>query len=292
MSNKKSRRKPRHQSITEFTPKKLPHNRKEVFFDVFSLHWKSFFLFGFLFLLLTLPMNIVSVVKTLLISNAYADAANLVDVDKQQLASTIMSLNLTSAVLQIPCILFLAVGVAGFVKVVRQYSWLENVYFKKDFFSGIKDNIGQMALLGLITAVIYVLCIYAINFAQVVNNIAFYILALVPVGFVIFVGIPTFAYAIVCISIYQNRFGQILLTAFACFIKKPLQTLGFIFCLLAIFAVQLIPNFFVMIISKLLLSFFIPFIFLAWYLFALQKLDQVVNEKIYPSLVGRGTYNE
>lgn len=251
-----------------------------------------YFLFGFLFLLLCLPMHIVSVLNRLLINNAYAEAANLAEVDKQQLASTIMSLNITSAVLQIPCILFLTVGIAGFVKVIRQYSWLENVYFKKDFFSGIKDNFGQMSLLGLLVAVVYVLCVYALNYAQVVNKPALSILALVPVGLSIFIGIPICAYSVVCISIYKNTFGQILLTAFVCFIKKPLQTLGFLICCLAIFAVQLIPNFLVIIISKVLLSFFIPFIFLAWYLFALQKLDEVVNKKFYPSIVGKGTFSD
>ncbi len=137
MSKKQSRRQRRNQSSIDFTPKDLPHNRKQVFFDVLSIHWKTFLLFGLLFLLLCLPMQGVSILRTLLINNAYGDATNLADVQKQQLASTIMSLDTTSAILQIPCILFLTVGIAGFVKVIRQYSWLENVYFKKVFFSGI-----------------------------------------------------------------------------------------------------------------------------------------------------------
>lgn len=292
MSNKQSRWQSRNQSSIDFTPKKLPHNRKQVFWDVFSIHWKTFILFGLLFLLLCLPMQGVSILKKLLINDAYGDATNLADVQKQQLVSNIMSLDITSAILQIPCILFLTVGIAGFVKVIRQYSWLENVYFKIDFFSGIKDNIGQMSLLGLIVGVVYVLCVYAWNFAQIVNNTWLSILALVPVGFTIFVGIPTCAYAVVCISIYKNKFGQIMLTALVCFIKKPLQTLAVLLCCLAIFAVQLIPSFVVMLISKVLLCFFIPFIFLAWYLFALQQLDKVVNEKSHPSIVGKGTFSD
>jgi hypothetical protein len=292
MAKKQSRWQRRNQSSVEFTPKRLPHNRREVFFDVISLHWKTFLLFGFLFLLLCLPIQGVSILRTLLINNAYGDATNLSEIEKQQLASTIMSLDLTAAILQVPCILFLVVGIAGFVKVIRQFSWLENVYFKNDFFSGIKDNIGQMSLLGLIVAGVYVLCVYAFNYAQVVNNTWLSVLALVPLGFAIFVGIPTCAYAVVCISIYKNKFGQIMLTAFVCFIKKPLKTLGVLLCLLAIFAVQLIPNFLVMIISKVLLCFFIPFIFLVWYLFALQQLDKVVNEKSFPSIVGKGTFSE
>lgn len=291
MSNKQSRWLRRNQSSTDFTPKDLPHNRRQVFFDVFCLHWKTFLLFGFLFLLLCLPIQGVSILRTLLINKAYGDAINQTEIEKQQLASTIMSLDITSSILQIPCILFLAVGIAGFVKVIRQYSWLENVNFKNDFFSGIKDNIGQISLLGLIVAVVYVLCVYALNFSQVVNNAWLSILALVPLGFTIFVGIPTCAYAVVCISIYKNKFGQIMLTAFACFINKPLKTLVFLLCCFAIFAVQLIPNFIVMIISKVLLCFFIPFIFLAWYLFALNQLDKVINEKSYPSIVGKGTFS-
>lgn len=274
------------------TPKNLPNNRRQVFFDVLSIHWKTFFLFGLLFLLLCLPMNVVSVLKTLFLNNLYAEAGNLGDEEKRQLVSTIMSLNITAAVLQISCILFLAAGIAGFVKVIRQYSWLENVYFKTDFFSGIKENGGQMLLLGLLVSVVYVLCVYAFNFAQVVNNPLLSVLALVPIGFSIFLGIPITAYAVVCISIYKNTFKQILLTALACFINKPLRTLGFLVGCLAAFAVQLIPNFLVLIISKILLTFIIPIIFLAWYLFALDRLDQVVNKENYPSLVGKGTFPE
>ena len=178
------------------------------------------------------------------------------------------------------------------MKVIRQYSWLENVYFKTDFFSGIKENGGQILLLGLLVSVVYVLCVYAFNFAQVVNNPLLSALALVPIGFSIFLGIPITAYAVVCISIYKNTFKQILLTALACFINKPLRTLGFLVGCLAAFAVQLIPNFLVLIISKILLSFSIPIIFLAWYLFALDRFDQVVNKENYPSLVGKGTFPE
>ena len=106
MTERKKRWQSRKQAAADFTPKNLPHNRRQVFFDVLSIHWKTFFLFGLLFLLLCLPMNVVSVLKTLFLNNLYAEAGNLGDEEKRQLVSTIMSLNITAAVLQIPCILF------------------------------------------------------------------------------------------------------------------------------------------------------------------------------------------
>ncbi len=288
MQSKKVRR--IKQSATDFTYQNLPHNRVEVFFDVVKLHWKSFLLFGLVFLLFCLPTQGLSLLRTLLVNQAYANAGELTDQTKVELASKIMSLDITAAILQLPCTMILAIAISGFSKIIKQYCWLENVYFRTDFFGGIKENYRQTGLLALIIGVVYVLSTYSVNYAQVVNNVGLSILAIVPVGVGLFVGIPVCAYAVVGISIYKNSFKQILITSFACFVKSPIKSLLAVAGCLLPFALQLIPDFLVMIIAKVVLSFIIPFVFLGWYLFALQQLDKTVNAQHYPSIFGKGTF--
>ena len=55
------------------------------------------------------------------------------------------------------------------------------------------------------------------------------------------------------------------------------------------FAVYMIPSFYCHLFGRLLVTLLIPVILLGWTLFAYQRLDESINIRFFPELVGKGT---
>lgn len=270
----------------DFTENMLPHNRKEVFFDVMKLHWKSFVLYGLMMMALSLPLFMLSVTETSVLSGIVGDGGNITEEMKVQ----IFTLKTTIAFFRIPCFLLIALGLSGFIKVIRQYAWEENVHFTTDFFSGVKANAGQMLLLALTDGILYALTTYSFNLSSVSANRFMSLVLLFPVGVFILFIIPMTAYAIAAIPVYKNKFGKLLYLTFALAISSPAKTLLTLVGLLSPLVLQLIPYLPVMLIGKAVFALISPVLLLAWTLFAFTQFDKRINQTQYPELVGRGTY--
>ncbi len=269
----------------DYTEEMLPSTRKTLFFDVMKLHWKSFLGYGLIFLLFCLPSHLVSLLQSVYIARLTAGGQLTAELQME-----VLSFKNTMAFAQLPCILILFVGLAAFVRVIRQYAWGENVFFQHDFPTGLKNNLGQMSMLGILTGLIYALCVYVGNLALVAQDTAAKILYVLPLGTAALLGVPLVAYAIVLISIYQNSFFRILQMAFALTVKKLYKNWLTIVCCLSPLAVGLIPSFAVNVVFRFLYSVFAMVIFLVWYLYALEGIDKHINAHHYPNLVGKGLY--
>ncbi len=269
----------------EYTVDMLPSTRKALFFDVMKLNWRSFIGYGLIFLLFCLPIHVVSLLQSVFIAKSTTGVEMTSELQMQ-----ILGVKNTMAFLQIPGILILSVGMAAFSRVIRQYAWGENVFFGRDFPIGLKNNVGQMLKLGLLTGVIYALSVYIGNLALVTQSTAAKIVYMLPVGTAVLLGIPTVAYAIVLISIYQNSFFRILQMAFALTVKKLYKNWLVILCSLSLLAVELIPSFAASLVFKLFYSVVALVVFFIWYLYALEGIDKYINEHHYPEMVGKGLY--
>ena len=93
---------------------------------------------------------------------------------------------------------------------------------------------------------------------------------------------------LVGISIYAMPFRQLLHMSFLVFAEAPLKTLGALLCCMAPFGILLISNLTVMIAGRILLSLLLPVILLGWFLFAMNRLDEVVNSRLHPQIMGKG----
>ncbi len=269
----------------DYTVEMLPTTRKALFFDVMKLNWKSFIGYGLIFLLFCLPTHLVSLLQSMLVANLTTGAEMT-----RELQMEVLGLKNTMAFIQIPGILIVLIGLSAFARVVRQYAWGENVFFRHDFQTGLRNNIGQMFLLGIVTGILYALSVYVGNMALVAESTAAKIVYMLPVGTAVLLGIPMAAYAVVLISIYQNTFFGILKMALALTVKKLYKNWLVILCCLAPLAVELIPSFAVGVILKFCYAVFAPIIFLIWYVYALEGIDKYINTHHYPEMVGKGLY--
>ncbi len=278
----------------DYTVAMLPHNRREVFFDVLKMNWGRFILYGFMFLLLSLPFHLSSVMQTVQIGNIMSNA----ELDETQKIVESMRVQNEEALIKIPCFVLLSFGIAGFSRVIRQYAWGENVFFGSDFFKGLKSNGFQMLLTGLLSGIVYAFAIYGKNYASSAlagldgegSNFLMSVFMNLPLVLGILVGIPLAAFSTVIISIYSYKYRYVLVTALMLMLKKPFKTLIALICCVGPFAIQLIPNLYVTLIARIILTMLVPYIYLAWQLFVLNKLDFEVNPEHYPELIGRGTY--
>lgn len=276
----------------DFQMANLPQTRKEVFADVLKIHWRSFLGFAFLFVLFTVPFHASGIYEDLIQMNMMQDFANMTSEQQQTAILQVLSVKNTIALLNIVSFVIFSVFLSGMLRIIRQYSWEENVFFGFDMIQGIKQNIGQILPLFVLVGVINSFAVYAYNYSITTTDSTSALLLAMAVCAVIVLGVPTLAYTLVSVSLYDNSLiGHIKLGAVMAFKSPLLKSFGMLALLLLPFSLAIVPNIVCHIIGRLIGSFCLPVVLLAWYLFALDRFDEVVNKTKFPELVGRGTFS-
>ncbi len=266
----------------------LPQTRKEVFLDVLKLNWKSFLLYGLLFLVFSLPLQLVTLSESMAVINLQNAGG---EIPREQIPYMISMTRILAAVVKLPCFSLLAVAISGFARVIRQYAWMENVKFSYEFWQGIKGNAGQMLLLAVLAGVINLVATLFITVSETTTDFISSVIMLAPTAIIILCLVPVFAYMVVSISVYKSGFGghfRVGRTVYAQSMRKTLLALP---CCFMPFVLQVMPAFICQILGAVLSPLLAPIVFLGWYLFALDGLDAYINAEHYPSLVGRGLYD-
>lgn len=274
---------------TDYTRAMLPHTRKEVFFDVVKLHFRELLLCGVIVLVFSLPMHLLTLLEDGYVSTINAQLPeNPTEEQLRAAYDSVRAFGNFKAIVDAVLLLIFSIGFSGLMRVIRQYAWGENVFFTTDFFKGIRQNIKQTLLLALIIGILYAVCVLYYNAAPQDPGAVSYMF-LIPVGLFILLVIPIAAYMTVCIPVYTNSFGQNAFMGLYLFVKSPLKTYGALIACGAVFISYLFSSVYAHLLGRLFCSFAAPFVMLAWYLFAYNRLDRFVNEKEHPELVGRGT---
>lgn len=273
---------------TAFTKSMLPHNRRELFFDVVKLHYIELICLGLALFVFALPLIanvLVTDFYTAQLSGAVPDA----EIPERILAEIVIVGN-TSAFIAIPLMTILFVGVAGLLRVIRQYAWGEVVFLYRDFTIGIKQNVKQTALLGALVGVIIAGCTYLQNVADWNNDTSAYYFSSAAGAIALLFLAPIGCYMLVCISIYGNSFAQNFQQCIALYMKAPIKSILMMVLCWGVFLLLTIPNTVVRfgaLICGILCS---PFLLLGWYLFVYDQLDRYVNMEKHPSIVNKGIY--
>ncbi len=281
-------RKRKLQASQNFETSMLPQTRKAIFFDVIKLHWSSFLSYGFLILLFMLPLYVITLAQQVLVWQQYALLEGLPDAEKLESIQNIYALQNTAACFKIPCLMIAALGLAGLIRVIRQYAWEENVFFSFDFSAGIRSNSKQFLLLGLLAGIINLLVTYSNGLSNFAEDSFSSILLMLPMGFALAVALPVIAFSMVSISLYANKFTIVLMTSLSLSVKTFFKTIVKLLCLLSPLALLLIPNLVVQFVVLLIYALTFPTLLLAWYLYALDPFDKYINAEYYPELVGKG----
>jgi hypothetical protein len=263
---------------TDYTDSMLPKNRKEVFVDVFKLHWKSFLLLGLITLIFSVPFIFIDIYEFFAIIN--------IENEENLLMNSILVDNMSN-LLKLPFILLLSILISGLIRIIRQFSWLENVTLSYDFFLGVKQNVRQVFITILFVGILWYLSMYCLNISQISENFMKYVLVL-PIGLFIFVVLPIAGNMLVSISMYNNSILQNIKVAFVVYASNPFKNITCTLLCTVIFMVGFVPYIYVQIIVKSIGYIIFPFLLLGFYLYTNKRFDEIINKHYYPELVNKG----
>lgn len=274
----------------DFQKAMLPQNRKQVFWDVVKLHWGKLFLLGLLAFAFSLPLHITALTQDFFALKLLSAGTS------EELGQAVLqwiSNSNTTALIEIPCLAVFAIGFAGLIRVVRQFAWEDNMFFRYDFVTGIRQNTAQMILLAVFVGFGRFVSNYILNLSLLITEgVVYSYLGIIPTVVLSILCIPAVAYATVCIAVYGNSFRQNIRIGFMLYARHPWKTLLAAVCGLLIFAFQCIPNFYTIVFGRVISSVLVPFIMLGWVLFTFDALDEHINPQFHPELIGKGTFPE
>ena len=122
----------------------LPHNRKEVFFDLLRHRKMTLFVLSCFTFMFFIPLAVDLLFFNYLESIAIADGKD----------EYLFSLVFYSMLIMVPCMIIGFLGFAGAFYTAKKLVWQEGTMFASDFFQGIKENWGRAIFNGLIFGII------------------------------------------------------------------------------------------------------------------------------------------
>ena len=271
----------------DFCEENLPSTRREVFFDVVKIRFRTFINLGLLLFLFALPLIAASFIKDLILNSIHEDYINSV-ITAEELNGLLKTTSLFYYLFRMIGYVILGVGFSGALRVIRKIVWDEPLFFAKDFSEGIRLNVKHYAIYFSLMGLFGLLGRMAL-FADVEKPI----LKLLPISINLFVFLPAMLYALTETQIYTvNPFREYkagLILYIKTFPKTLLATV--IFCLPMLF--ELIG---LIVLKHVIISVFIififPFVLTGETLYFMSGLDECINKEQYPSIYRKGLYNK
>lgn len=275
------------QSATEFEMNQLPHNRKQVFWDVIKLHWRML-----LVLSLVLLVGLLPLLTCLFIRDQYALvlAARVNDgtMSPENRLATLKIVFLICAGACWVCLYIFALAVCIVVRFVRQLIWYEPIFVKEDIAMGIKNGYKGAAICSTFAGIIIVVHRLMLF---VTDNV---FVQIIPVAiFIPFIALPLLL-AFIQSTIYIGSFSQMLKNAIAMYIKEAPIVLLFGLLLFT-------PLLFTMLEQFLIVKYIVVVVYI--YLFELAFImmfslgsnyifDKYINKEQFPQMYKKGLYVE
>ena len=273
----------------DYTAAMLPHNRKEVFFDVVKLHWKGFLLLGFVVLICQAAHILLGILQDLYLVGI---GNGIPEVNKetylQEARYVVLRFCNVRAIAEGIMLAIFSIVFSGMVRIIRQYAWLENVQIFPDMIHGIKQNAKQMIMLGIIMGIIYAACFSLLSIVLYSDRGTLFMV--IPIGMSMLLALPVAGYVAVSISLYSNSFLSNIKLGFYLYLRAPWKTLLALVCCAGFYLTYLINNPICHVVFPIMGSVLFPFSVLGWTLFSYDQLDRFINKESFPELVGRGTY--
>ena len=269
--------------ITDADAKRtLPHNRKELFFDLLknrkmALFSLSCFVFMF-FIPLAVDLFIFNFLESVAIANEKYDY--------------LFSLIFYSMLIMIPCMVIGFIGLIGGFYVAKKMVWQEGTMIAVDFFQGIKENWKHATLSGLLFGVI--LFNFIVGGSYLIINFR-----AAPVWSGIGIG---------ALGLFFMLFGMVVVlnnTQDVYYTNSFMATIKNSFCLLGLLHWRILVtfilstgvvitlacfNFITLIIGLLLFAIFNSVIIILYTLISHYGFDKFINQEHYPDYVNKGLY--
>ena len=260
----------------------LPHNRKELFFDLLryrkmALFNLSCFVFMF-FIPLAVDLFFFNFLESVAITNEQYDY--------------LFSLIFYSMLIMLPCMIIGFIGLVGGFYVAKKMVWQEGTMIAVDFFQGIKENwkhavmnglVFGVMLFGLVVGGSYLLINFKISPIWSGVGIGALILVFMAFGMVIALNNTQDVY-------YVNTFGVTLKNSF-CLLGLLHWRILVIFILSTGVVVTLACfNLITLAIGLFLFAVLNSLVIILYTLVAHSGFDRFINQEHYPDFVNKGLY--
>ena len=262
----------------------LPKTRTQQFGRILRDNYVIFIKLGLILMMLMLPFIFTLVIKTISITNLIQNTA-LSDAEK---AGKAASISILCASIYIPCIMFFFVGLCGILKIIRRLIWDEPLFFKHDFFIGIKESAGSFLLYGFLIGLITFLNILVFRVSD--GYIKYVSYGLIGISFAIVV--PIILVAAYISSIYSCKISVSFTVSIKLFARRGIFTLLILLILYVTYFLSYIPVsiiVYIAIIFTLVILLF-PIWILLSYINTFKNLDDFINIYHYPDKAYLGLF--
>lgn len=262
----------------------LPHNRKELFFDLLRNRKMALFVLSCYVFMFFIPLAVDLFFFNYLESMAIAS-------DKLEY---LFSLVFYSMLIAIPCIMIGFLGFAGAYHVAKKMVWQEGISTAVDFFQGIKENWKRAMLNGLLFSIFLFALVVGSSYLLIFVRSS-PILCGVGIGALILLFI-VFGIVIslnLCQDVYYSNGAFATLKNSFCFLGlcnwKVLLT--YIFTTGATFTLCCF-NMITMAIGLFLFAIFNSVVIILYTLISHSAFDKYINQEHYPDYVNKGLYKK
>lgn len=260
----------------DYSKEMLPRTRSEQFWRILRDNFVIFIKLGLILMFLMLPFVFTLVMKTISLTSI-ANNSTLSDADK---ANNLLLLNIMFGAFYVPCIMFLFVGLCGVLKIIRRLIWDEPLFFKDDFFIGIKESFGPFLLYGFLVGLIAFLNIFVFHVSF--GYLKYVSYGLIGVSFAIV--IPIILIAAYISSIYSCKISTSFVVSIKLFARRGIFIILILLLLYSTYFLSYIPVqivFYIAIIFTLIILLF-PIWILLSYINCFKNLDDYINVYHYP----------
>lgn len=264
--------------------KKLPHNRKELFFDLLKNRKMFLFSFSCFTFLFFIPLFI----DLLYFSYMELAAFSLGDID------VIFTLLFYSLIISIPCNVIVFIGLSGAFYVSKKLVWQEGINLSHDFLVGIKENYKKFILFSFIFSLsLFILVIGGIyllttsSYSPLVNGIGIGILIVqfIICGIIINFSMTQAVY-------YDNKLRDILKNSFVFLSSTHIKSFLLFLLTNCVIVFLCLLNNISLIISFALIAILNSAIIILWTLLSHAEFDKLINKENYPEYVNKGLYKK
>lgn len=265
-------------SRIDYSKAMLPRTRRAQFLDCYKMNFALLVKCGLILFLFALPLIGFSLFMDFYYVSIMSQSTEAI---KETQLVFFLLYNIGVLVF---CFL-IVIALSGVLHILRNFIWQEGIFFRQDFSSGIKQNVGKNLLFFLICCIFYIISyfIYALFAVPLVSY--------APIVIFIFIIFPIFIWIMLLNNTYISNFKTLLRNGTFFYIKSLGPSILGSIMMLSLFPVIFIPFSLIWlkyIFITLYFIFVFPTIILIMVLYTTNKFDEFINKETYPDYYLKG----
>ncbi len=284
----------------------LPSNRWELFWDIFKGRFGKLVIINLLTILFCIPLVLLIFLRYLLLMNygssyPFSQSFGLAFMAPSSMVgyaeSIVVQVNMMIYLFLPIAVMIMAIGISGAAYVMRNMVWTEGVFVANDFWKGIKENIKQMLLIGVIYSLIFYVSVLSISLCE--QNLEMgadkrwlWIISEI-FSYVILILYSFMTMHMITMSVtYKLKFRHLFKNSFLFTVALAPQNIFFVFLGAIPFILLLLGGIFMIIGIILLLLIGMSLLLLIWTNYSQWAYDRFINDKVEGAQKNRGIYEK